>query len=190
MRALARSHHARSRSGGEAHRPHPDRMAPEPWRPAPDDGVVVLDPFCGCGRTIDAAQAQSRQWTRIDIAFIAVDLIEKRLLDRYPAVAPTYEAFGILRDMGVARALFERSPFNFERWAVSRINAQPNEKQVADRGVDSLFRNLSGRAPRVRQRWRGPSATAFPPFAAVTVRSASSCLRSRRCCEGAGTCAR
>jgi DNA modification methylase len=105
-----------------------------------NEGDVVLDPFCGCGTTIDAAQALDRQWTGIDITFIAVDLIEKRLLDRYPAMAPTYETFGIPRDMGSARALFERSPFDFERWAVSRINAQPNEKQVADKGVDGIAR--------------------------------------------------
>lgn len=48
--------------------------------------------------------------------------------------------FGIPRDMGAARALFERSPFDFERWAVSRLNAQPNEKQVRDKGVDGVAR--------------------------------------------------
>lgn len=105
-----------------------------------NEGDTVLDPFCGCGTTIDAAQALGRQWTGIDVTFIAIDLIEKRLLDRYPAVTPTYETFGIPRDMGAARALFERSPFDFERWAVSRINAQPNEKQVADKGVDGVAR--------------------------------------------------
>jgi hypothetical protein len=48
------------------------------------------------------------------------------LLDRYPGIAGSYETFGIPRDMGAARALFDRSPFDFERWAVSRINAQPD----------------------------------------------------------------
>ena len=42
--------------------------------------------------------------------------------------------------MGSAQALFDRSPFDFERWAVSRINAQPNEKQVGDKGVDGVAR--------------------------------------------------
>ncbi len=111
-------------------------------RASSNPGDVVLDPFCGCGTTVDAAQLLERQWVGIDITFIAVDLIEKRLLDRYPGITGSYETFGIPRDMGAARALFERSPFDFERWAVSRINAQPNEKQKqrGDKGVDGVAR--------------------------------------------------
>ena len=52
----------------------------------------------------------------------------------------TYEMFGIPRDIAAAHALFGRSPFDFERWAVSRINAQPNVKQVGDKGVDGVAR--------------------------------------------------
>lgn len=47
---------------------------------------------------------------------------------------------GIPRDLASAQSLFDRSPFDFERWAVSRINAQPNEKQVGDKGVDGVAR--------------------------------------------------
>ena len=47
-----------------------------------NEGDVVLDPFCGCG-TIDAAQRLNRRWIGIDITFIAVDLIEKRLRRAY-----------------------------------------------------------------------------------------------------------
>jgi DNA modification methylase len=104
------------------------------------EGDVVLDPFCGCGTTIDAAQRLGRQWIGIDITFIAVDLIEKRLLDRFPGIAGTYETFGIPQDMGGARALMDHSPFDFERWAVSRINARPNVKQVGDKGIDGIAR--------------------------------------------------
>jgi hypothetical protein len=105
-----------------------------------NEGDVVLDPFCGCGTTIDAAQYLGRQWIGIDITFIAVDLIEKRLLDRYPGIVGTYETFGIPRDIEAAKALFQHSPFDFERWAVTRINARPNAKQVGDKGVDGVAR--------------------------------------------------
>jgi DNA modification methylase len=104
------------------------------------EGDVVLDPFCGCGTTIDAAQRLRRQWIGIDVTFIAVDLIEKRLRDRYPGIASTYETFGVPRDLAGARALFRYSPFDFERWAVSRIDARPNEKQRGDKGVDGVAR--------------------------------------------------
>ena len=101
---------------------------------------MVLDPFCGCGTTIDAAQRLGRQWIGIDITFIAVDLIEKRLTYAYGSSVKTYEVDGIPRDMASAQSLFDRSPFDFERWAVSRINAQPNVKQVGDKGVDGVAR--------------------------------------------------
>jgi hypothetical protein len=57
---------------------------------------------------------------------------------------------GIPRDLGGAQALFDHSPFDFERWAVSLIGAQPNEKQVGDKGIDGVARfyiekNLIGR---------------------------------------------
>ena len=104
-------------------------------------GDVVLDPFCGCGTTIDAAIRLERQWIGIDVTYIAVDLIEKRLLHAYGrSVADTYEVIGIPRDLTGAQALFNYSPFDFERWAVSRINAQPNVKQVGDKGVDGVAR--------------------------------------------------
>jgi DNA modification methylase len=103
-------------------------------------GDVVLDPFCGCGTTIDAAQGLDRQWMGIDVTFIAVDLIEKRLHDRYPGIADTYETIGIPRDLQGARALFRHSHFDFERWAVSRINARPKEKPGGDKGVDGVAR--------------------------------------------------
>jgi DNA modification methylase len=104
-------------------------------------GDVVLDPFCGCGTTVDAAQRLDRKWLGIDITYIAVDLILKRLEHTYGApILKTIDVNGIPSDLGSAQALFERSPFDFERWAVSLINAEPNQKQVGDRGIDGVAR--------------------------------------------------
>jgi len=110
-------------------------------RLATDPGDVVLDPFCGCGTTVDAAQKLGRRWIGVDITYIAIDLILKRLEHSYGA--STLEAIavdGLPRDDRSAQALFDRNPFDFERWAVSFINAQPNEKQVGDKGVDGVAR--------------------------------------------------
>ena len=90
---------------------------------------------------IDAAQRLNRRWIGIDITFIAVHLIEKRLRHAYgESITTGYETLGYPRDLGAARALFRRSPFDFERWAVSRVNAEPNERQVADKGIDGVAR--------------------------------------------------
>ena len=104
-------------------------------------GDVVLDPFCGCGTAVDSAQQLGRKWIGIDITYLAVDLIEKRLLHSYgDAVAGTYDVLGIPKDKAAALALFSKSPFDFERWAVSLINGQPNQKQVGDKGIDGVAR--------------------------------------------------
>lgn len=106
-----------------------------------NEGDVVLDPFCGCGTTVDAAQRLGRRWIGIDVTYIAIDLIAKRLLHTYKEdIEGTYEIRGIPRDARSARALFEQSPFDFERWAVSLVNGQPNERQVGDRGIDGVIR--------------------------------------------------
>ncbi len=106
-----------------------------------NEGDVVLDPFCGCGTTIDAAVRLHRRWIGIDVTYIAVDLIEKRLHHTYgPSITDTYDVLGIPQDIEGAMALFNKSPFEFERWAVTRINAQPNDKQVGDKGIDGVAR--------------------------------------------------
>lgn len=105
------------------------------------EGAVVLDPFCGCGTAVDAAQQLKRQWIGIDITYIAVDLIIKRLQHRYGNdILATFTTNGIPTDVEGAAALFTRNPFDFERWAVSMLSGQPNEKQVGDKGIDGRIR--------------------------------------------------
>ena len=118
-----------------------------------DEGDVVLDPFCGCGTTVDAAQKLGRRWIGIDVTTLAVDLIDARLRHTYgEQVRDTYEILGIPRDLTGARALFSRSPFEFERWCVMLLDGQPNEKQVGDRGIDGVIRfpiDAKGHSDRV-----------------------------------------
>jgi DNA modification methylase len=105
------------------------------------EGDVVLDPFCGCGTTVAVAQRLKRRWIGIDITYLAIDLIEKRLLHSYGSeVEGKYEVSGIPRDALGAQALFRKAPLDFERWAVSLVNGTPNEKQVGDKGMDGVIR--------------------------------------------------
>jgi hypothetical protein len=110
-------------------------------RASSNEGDVMLDPFCGCGTAVDAAQRLGRRWIGMDISYLSVDLIETRMLDAYGAmIAGTFELVGVPRDTEGAEALFRRSPFDFERWAVSLVDGTPNEKQVGDRGIDGIVR--------------------------------------------------
>lgn len=108
---------------------------------ATNEGDVVLDPFCGCGTTIDAPQRMFRRWVGIDITYLSIDLIRKRLKNTYgEEIAATYKVHGVPEDAVGAQAMFEENPFEFERWAVSLVDGQPNEKQVGDRGIDGQIR--------------------------------------------------
>ena len=97
-----------------------------------EEGDIILDPFCGCGTTIDAARKLRRRWIGIDISSFAIDLIrEKRLRDK------TIPTKGIPTDLVSAKKLAVEKPFDFESWAVMRMPGfAPNMKKVGDNGID------------------------------------------------------
>ncbi len=100
-------------------------------------GNTVLDPFCGCGTTIDAAQQLNRRWLGIDVTWLAIDLVEKRLKDTYGAkITSAYEVKGKPYDVASAEALANKSKKEFEIWAISLVGAHPREH---DGGVDGIF---------------------------------------------------
>jgi hypothetical protein len=104
-----------------------------------NEGGLVLDPFCGCGTALVAAQRNNRRWIGIDVAYIAVDLMSKRLIDMFGTEAK-FEVHGIPKDISGAQALFEQSHFEFERWAVSLVWGQPKERPGGDQGIDGMIR--------------------------------------------------
>jgi len=106
---------------------------------ASNRGDVVLDPFCGCGTAVHAAQKLKRQWIGIDITHLAISLIEKRLKDAFPGIQ--YEVHGTPKDVEGARDLAARDKYQFQWWAVSLVNAVPfaGKKKGADSGIDGLI---------------------------------------------------
>ncbi len=102
-----------------------------------NEGDIVLDPFCGCGTTIDAAQKLNRQWLGIDVTWLAIDLVEKRLKQAHKEkITGTYQIKGNPIDLSDARALAKKSKKEFEIWAISLVGAHPREH---DGGVDGIF---------------------------------------------------
>jgi adenine specific DNA methylase Mod len=103
-----------------------------------NEGDIVLDPFCGCGTTIHAAQKLHRNWLGIDITHLAVSLIEKRLNDAFPTIK--YTVHGTPKDLEGARALAAQDKYQFQWWAVSLIDAVPygGKKKGADGGIDGF----------------------------------------------------
>lgn len=123
-------------------------------------GDVVLDPFCGCGTTIAAAQKLGRHWIGIDITNLAIALQKYRLQDAYGLEAGRdYLVIGEPVDLASAAQLAQESRHQFEWWALSLIRAQPinpgdssgkKGKKGADRGIDGqiVFIDDSGGKPK------------------------------------------
>ena len=115
-----------------------------------NEGDVVLDPFCGCGTAVAAAEKLGRKWIGIDITHLAISLIKKRLHDHFPDVK--FEVVGEPESVEAAKALAEQSKFQFEAWAVSLLGGQPyKSKGGGDRGVDGLlyFMDFKGKFHRI-----------------------------------------
>jgi hypothetical protein len=104
-----------------------------------NEGDVVLDPFCGCGTAVHAAQKRKRNWIGIDITHLAISLIEKRLKDAFGKKCQ-FEVHGTPKDLDAARDLAERDKYQFQWWAVSLVDAQPfqGKKKGADTGIDGV----------------------------------------------------
>jgi site-specific DNA-methyltransferase (adenine-specific) len=111
----------------------------------PDD--LVLDPFCGCGTAVVAAERLGRKWIGIDITFVAVDVMIKRLAKDFGLKRDKdYDVKGDPFDAGSARKLFEQSPKQFEIWAVRKVGGMPQPEKSGDKGVDGkvYFGDASG----------------------------------------------
>jgi DNA modification methylase len=104
-----------------------------------NEGDVVLDPFCGCGTTVQVAQKLNRRWIGIDITHLAIGLIKTRLDDAYgPEIRKTYEVIGEPTDVAGAAQLADENKYQFQYWALGLCGARPTEgiKKGADRGID------------------------------------------------------
>lgn len=102
-----------------------------------NESDVILDPFCGCGTTIAAAEKLGRKWIGIDVTYLAVGLIDKRLVEHYPDVK--FEIIGAPKSFEDANALFLKKPLEFERWAVTLLSGQPYKTGGGDTGIDGLL---------------------------------------------------
>ena len=109
---------------------------------------MVLDPFCGCGTAVAAAENLKRRWIGIDVTHLAVALMKSRLrtaFDLHPGA--DYEVVGEPADVGSARALAEQDRYQFQYWAMSLLEAMPREqdrRRGADRGIDGVIHFIDG----------------------------------------------
>ena len=113
-------------------------------RASSNPGDVVLDPFCGCGTTVCAAEKLEREWIGIDITHLSVALIKARLRRDFGLEASDYQEEGTPTTTQGAQYLFEQDPFQFQFWILGEIGSQPfgasagskKGKKGADGGID------------------------------------------------------
>lgn len=106
-------------------------------RVSSNPGEVVLDPFCGCGTTIEACEKLGRRWLGIDVAPQVVDIVKQRMA---ALGVDDLEVVGWPRNLDGAERLAREDKIGFQRWVVHMIRGRlPDGRQYrggADGGVD------------------------------------------------------
>jgi DNA modification methylase len=95
-------------------------------------GDIVLDPFCGCGTTVAAAERLKRQWIGVDISTTAMEIMRRRLLKR--GCQPIIE-----NAPNSIPALKELRPFEFQNWVINAVNGAHSPRKVGDMGIDGFW---------------------------------------------------
>ncbi len=95
-------------------------------------GDLVLDAFCGCGTTLEAAQLAGCRWVGIDISQSAIRVVQNRLRK---IGAPPAELHGMVESEA---GLHELSWQEFQNWAVDAIQGRHSPRKVADMGIDGF----------------------------------------------------
>lgn len=120
-------------------------------------GDVVLDPFCGCGTTIAAAQKLDRRWIGIDVTHLSIALMKYRLCAMFPDA--TFKVIGEPEDIGSARQLAHDDRYQFQWWALSLLRAKPlggeaggrTGKKGSDKGIDGVINFIDDNTRKLKQ---------------------------------------
>ena len=119
-----------------------------------NEGDLVLDPFCGCGTTVAVAERLKRRWIGIDVTYVAINLVQRRLRDHFVGELTDYRVVGVPKDLKGAEALKNINRYQFEWWVVDLVDARPakDHRKGADEGVDGyiyFFDDKSNEAKKV-----------------------------------------
>lgn len=119
-----------------------------------NEGDLLLDPFCGCGTAVSAAEQLGRQWIGIDVTHLAINLIIHRLENTHGSRLRPYEIHGDPKDVASAKSLAERDRYQFQWWALGKVAARPwnGKRKGSDGGIDgyiNFFDDNSGKAKKV-----------------------------------------
>ena len=111
-----------------------------------NEGDFILDPFCGCGTTLMAAESLKRQWIGIDLTYLAVGVVKTQAEQFFGTGSDSITVIGAPEDTTTALALARSNPAGFEEWCVTHVlKFKSNAKKVADGGIDGSYTFPIGR---------------------------------------------
>ncbi len=127
-----------------------------------NEGDTILDPFCGCGTTIAAAEKLHRNWIGIDITHLSIALQKYRLKDSFNLVQKRdYKVIGEPVDLASAVELAKKDNerYQFQWWALSLVKARPlgatagskEGKKGSDKGIDGLINFVDDRSGKPKR---------------------------------------
>jgi DNA modification methylase len=110
-----------------------------------DSDCWILDPFCGCGTAVAAAQKLGRKWIGIDITILSIALQQYRLEAMFPNIK--FKVAGLPTDIAAANYLAKQDRYQFQWWALTLIRAKPlggqeggkEGKKESDKGIDGVI---------------------------------------------------
>jgi DNA modification methylase len=109
----------------------PEALLERILRASTNPGDVVLDPFCGCGTTLSAAQKLDRQWIGIDISLTAARIVRRRIQKIPGASAP--DIVGLPSKVDDLRRM---KPFEFQNWVIQEFFGEGSTRKSGDMGID------------------------------------------------------
>lgn len=111
-----------------------------------NDEDLILDPFCGCGTTLIAAEELNRRWIGIDLTYLAIGAVRQRIQETFPQIRNAVTVIGTPENEEQALVLARNNPHAFEEWCVTHVlKFRANDRRGGDGGIDGTFRFPLGR---------------------------------------------